>query len=157
MAKHLKVGVHQGDGPEPGYQWNVVIFDKAHRESVDVLNEDQHHHMAEQVKELAREEDPTHSETASVDAVEDFHELRDKGGILGGLNVRVFFCLDKPRRSIVVLGTFVKKNDGATPPPVKIRIKRRKRLYFQGQLGTAELRLAAEGEAGRGAEDGGDR
>ena len=88
-----------------------------------------------QVKELAREDDPTHSATASVDAVEDFHELRDKGGILGGMNVRVFFCLDKKHAALVVLGAIKKQNDGPTPKGDKIRMARRKRKYFQGEFG----------------------
>ena len=32
-----------------------------------------------------------HSLHMSTDAIEDFYEMRDKGGILGPLNVRVFY------------------------------------------------------------------
>jgi hypothetical protein len=89
--------------------------------------------MAMQVKELAREEDPTHSQTASIDAVENFWELRDKGGILGGMNVRLFFVLDKKIRALVVLGAIKKQNDGPTPLGHRRRMARRSRKYLKGE------------------------
>ncbi len=133
--RQLRVGVQRGGGPPPGYRWTVLILDIAYDEARKFLNEDQYQHMALQVKQLAREEDPTHSQTASVDAVEDFHELRDKGGILGGMNVRVFFFLEKqPRSNLVVLGAIKKQTDGPTPRGDKKRIARRKRKYLNGDF-----------------------
>src|SRR5215469_490289 len=114
MKRPVKVGVLRGGGPPPGYQWNVHILDLAFDETMGFCNGDQYQHLAMQMKELAREEDPTHSQTLSVDAIEDFHELRDKGGILGGMNVRVFFFLDKKIQALVVLGAIKKQNDGPT-------------------------------------------
>ena len=135
MAKQLKVGVEQGGGPPPGYHWGVLILDTAFDEAMGFLSEDQYQHLAMQVKELAREEDPTHPISASVDAVEDFHELRDWGGILGGMNVRVFFCLDKARTEIVIWGAIKKQNNGPTPFGDKRRMGRRRRKYFDGDYG----------------------
>ena len=134
--KQLKVGVEQGGGPPPGYRWRVLILDAAYDEAMGFLSEDQYQHIAMQVKELAREVDPTHPATGSVDAVEDFHELRDKGGILGGMNVRVFFCLDKSLTGLVILGAIKKQNDGPTPFGDKRRIARRRRKYFAGDYGS---------------------
>jgi hypothetical protein len=132
MANELKVGVQKGGGPPPGYFWTVLVADVAYAEATKFLNQDQYLHMAMQVKELARESDPTHSQTASVDAVEDFFELRDKGGILGGMNVRVFFLLDKANGALVVLGAIKKQNDGPTPKADKMRMARRRRKYLNG-------------------------
>ena len=86
----------------------------------------QYEHIAMQLKDLATHNDPTHSETLSVRAMtpEDFHELRDKGGVLGKTNVRVFFGIDKSRRAIVVLGCIKKQNDGPTPQGDSIRMRR---------------------------------
>jgi hypothetical protein len=75
--KPVKVGVHQGGGPPPGYRWTVQILDCAHGEAMGFLNADQYEHLAAQIRELASEADPTHSVTQSIDAVEDFFELRD--------------------------------------------------------------------------------
>src|SRR5947209_3401899 len=115
MKKDVKVGVERGGGPPPGYLWDVLILNVAYDEAMKFLSEDQYQHLAMQFKQLAREADPTHSVTASVDAIEDFHELRDKGGILGGMNVRVFFYLHKVKSALVVLGAIKKQNAGPTP------------------------------------------
>lgn len=131
----VKVGVEKGGGPPPGYVWNVWILDLAFEEAMSYLTQDQYQHVAMQFKELAREIDPSHPATASVDAVEDFFELRDKGGVLGNMNVRVFFCLDKDRAAIVVLGTIKKQNNGPTPLGDKLRMARRRRKYFNGEYG----------------------
>ena len=139
MSKPLKVGVHQGDG-EPPYSWNVIVLDLAFHDAMEFLDEAQYHHVVEQVQELAREVDPTHSVTQTVSKVEDFFELKDKGGPLGNINVRVFFILDKPRVAIVVLGAIFKQNNGQTPFGDKKRIGRRKRKYLAGDYGQAEVR-----------------
>jgi hypothetical protein len=132
--KPVKVGVEKGAGRPPGYRWTVRILDIAFEEASAFLNEAQYQHVAAQVRELAREVDPTHSATQSIDAVEDFHELRDKGGILGGLNVRVFFFVHKPESELVILGAIKKQNDGPTPIGDKIRMARRKRKYLDGEF-----------------------
>ncbi len=129
--KAVKVGVKQGGGPPPGYQWNVDRLEQAFSEAMGFLNEDQYCHMAAQVRELARQEDPTHRETVDVRPIESFHELRDKGGILGKLNVRVFFFVHKPSRLIVVLGAIKKENDGPIPTGDKLTMRRRRRLYLE--------------------------
>ena len=133
MGKRLKVGVERGGGPAPGYRWSVSVLDEAIQEVMTFLTVEQYQHLSFQFKELAMEDDPTHSMAASVDAVEDFFELREKGGILGKINVRIFFCIDKPRSSIIVLGGIKKENEGSTKTSVKIRISRRKRRYFDGK------------------------
>jgi hypothetical protein len=129
--KAVKVGVKQGGGPPPGYQWNVDILEQAYSEAMGFLNDDQYCHMAAQVRELARQEDPTHSETVDVRPIETFYEVRDKGGILTNLNVRVFYFVHKPSRRIVVLGAIKKENDGPTPTGDRLTMRRRKRLYLE--------------------------
>lgn len=133
--KEVKVGVHRGGGVPPGYCWTVLIPDIAFAEARNFLNSDQYQHMTMQVKEIAKEDDPTHSEFADVKSIEDFFELRDKGGILGGMNVRLFFFLDKRERFLVILGAIKKQNDGPTPKGDRKRMSRRKRRYLNGEFG----------------------
>jgi hypothetical protein len=133
-GKPIKVGVQQGGGPPPVYRWTVLILDCAYAEARAFLNDDQYHHISLQIRELAREPDPTHSVTQSVVAIEDFHELRDKGGILGGLNIRVFFFIHKPESALVILGAIKKQNDGPTPNGDRIRMGRRMRKYLNGEF-----------------------
>jgi hypothetical protein len=131
--KDVKVGVREGGGPPPGYCWAVHVLDTAFDEAMGFLTEGQYQHAAQLVKELAREADPSHSVGLSVDAIEDFHELRDKGGILGSINLRVFFHLDARRSVLLVLGAINKKNDGATPQWAKLRMRNRLRRYLRGE------------------------
>lgn len=134
MKKQLKTGVNQGDGTPP-FQWNIIVLDLAMKEASSFLDDAQYHHVAEQVQELAREVDPTHPATQRVASVEDFFELKDKGGPLGKINVRVFFFMDKPHVAIVVLGAIFKQNEGKTPEADKVRMGRRKRKYLAGDYG----------------------
>jgi hypothetical protein len=136
--KPIKIGVREGEGRPPGYQWSVWILDLAFDEVMDFLKREQYQHMALQVQELAQQDDPTHSSVVSVRGMsgEDFYELRDKGGVLGGMNVRVFYGVDKELRAIVVLGGIKKQNDGPTPQGDVIRMRRRWRKYKSGDYGT---------------------
>ena len=97
----------------------------------------QYEHLAMQFKELASQDDPTHSVSASVRSMspETYYELRDKYGVLGKINVRVFFGVDKGNRAIIVLGSINKKNDGPTPMGDIIRIRRRWRMYQNNEYG----------------------
>ncbi|MEX2175591.1 MAG: hypothetical protein WD872_14605 [Pirellulaceae bacterium] len=134
-GKEVKIGVRQG-GTAPAYIWTVKILDMAYREALGFLSKAEYTHMAMQVKLLATEITPSHSQLCSVDAIEDFHEIRDWGGPLGGKNVRVFFGLmtGDGFKDIVVLGAIVKQNNGPTPQGDKIRMRRRWRKYKAGEF-----------------------
>ena len=132
--KKLKVGIQAGAGRAPGYNWTVLYLAVAREEASRFLGPAQYAHVVDQIKSLAREEDPTHPQTVSVDAIEDFFELREKGGPLGRTNVRVFFVLDKEAQAIVVLGAIKKEADGATPAGDRIRMRYRRRKYLAGEF-----------------------
>jgi hypothetical protein len=132
--KQIRIGVKEGHG-HPEYQWSVGILDVAATEAGKILSESQYHHLAIQVQELARQGDPTHSPIVDVRAIEEFHELRDTGGVLGGLNVRVFFSDEAHERWIIILGVTKKQNNGPTPQGDKVRMRRRLRMFRKGQFG----------------------
>jgi len=128
--KPVKVGVHEGGGPPPGYRWGVDVLDQSHSEAMAFLDEAQYSHIAAQVRELAMEDEPTLSQTVDVRPIDTFFELRDKGGILKKINVRVFFCLCRTPRKLVVLGAINKKNDGKTPDYIRVLMRYRMRKYM---------------------------
>lgn len=136
--KSISVGVREGAGPVPGYQWSVWILNVAFDEAMGFLTPVQYEHLAMQFRELALQDDPTHCDFISVRSMspESYYELRDKGGVLGKINARVFFGVDKDSRAIVVLGSIKKQNDGPTPTGDIIRIRRRWRMYQNGEYGT---------------------
>ncbi len=111
--KQVKVGVNAGAGNPPCYQWSIWILDLAFKESEKLFDKAQYEHLAMQVQELARHESPTHSQVLSIDKIESFFELREKGGVLGAINVRLFFGIDKTNRAIVVLGVILETEQRA--------------------------------------------
>lgn len=130
MAKPVRVGLRQGGGPEPGYLWSVLYLSSARAEAGDFLTESQYAHVVDLMRALAREPQPTHPRTVDVRAVEDFWEIRDKGGILGKVNLRVFFVVNAEEKQIIVLGAINKSAEGQTPTWAKIRIRRRIREHL---------------------------
>ena len=129
--KAIKIGVKEGGGKPPTFKWNVELLDQAVPEAMGFLDESQYAHLANQVRELTREDDPTHSDAIDIRPIEDFYEIRDKGGVLGKLNARVFYFVHKPTRTIVVLGAIKKENNGPTPTGDRIRMRRRRRNYLE--------------------------
>ncbi len=124
----LKTGFRVGGGPPPGYAWGSLFFDEAEKEASG-LNKAQYAHILQQIRELGHEDDPSHPQTIDVDAIEDFHEMRDKGGVLGKINFRVYFYLDHANRVIVILGADKKEEDGQTSAHVKAKMRNRLRRY----------------------------
>lgn len=130
-AREPKIGVRRGGGKPPGYQWWALILDGVYEEALQLVGGAGCRHLALQVKELACQDDPTHSHVVDVRKMEgrEFHELRDKGGPLGNVNVRLFFGVSDISRSIVVLGVIKKQNNGKTPLGDILRMARRWREF----------------------------
>jgi hypothetical protein len=80
----------------------LKIPDLSTQEAREFLTDAQYSHVAQQFRQLCREAEPTTSDLVDVRPIDDFHEMRDKGGPLGRINVRVFVLRPpraaKPRR-----------------------------------------------------------
>ena len=135
MVEPIRIGVIIGGGPAPGYRWNVWLIDLVFEEAIDLLKEMGYEHLAAQVRELALQDDPTHSETVDVRPIETFYEIRDKGAPFGGANIRLFFGIDETQKAIIPLGTIKKQNNGKTPSGDRVRMRRRFRNYLRGDYG----------------------
>ncbi len=123
-------------------RWTLAYFDAAAADGRRFLTEEQYWYVVGQLEQLGDEDDPTHPLTVDVRPIEDYHELRDKGGILGKINLRVYFWVATEHRTIVVLGSVKKEAEGKVPSHVKIRMRNRKR--------EAERILAKESDSDNG-------
>jgi hypothetical protein len=132
----LKIGVRQGGGPPPSSQWNVWIIDLAFDEAVKTVGEVGYAQEAMQIRELAMQETLEGCDTIDVKPVEDFFEVRDRGGPPGNANVRLFHGVDDAARAIIPLGVIKTQNDGKTPPGDLIRMRRRWRNSKKGDDGS---------------------
>ncbi len=135
MAKSLKVGLREGAGAPPGYLWNVFYLSVARDEATGFLNDGQYAHAVDLLRALASEPDPGRAVIVAVEAVEDFYELKDKGGILGRINLRIFFTVLPKEKAILVLGAIKKEAEGQTPTWAKTRIRYRLRKFRGGDFG----------------------
>lgn len=122
----------EGGGGEPPFKWNVERLDQMEKEAQKQLDGAQYEHMKDQVRSLAREDDPTHPQAVDVRALgNELYELRDKGGPLRKLNVRIFFnVLKKAIREIVLLGLIKKENEGKTSPAKRKLMMLRGKKYI---------------------------
>ena len=126
MSDSIRAVLRQGSGDPPA-QWSVYVLEAANTSAEKLLNPEQREHVIEQVRDLARHADPGRSNVLDIDRVEDFYELRDKGGLLGKINLRVFYFFRKDKRTLVILGVERKEAEGQTPAWMKIKMRARKR------------------------------
>jgi hypothetical protein len=108
-------------------KWKLGYLSIAEQEARNFLTEDQYSHVVQLFDELAYEPDPLKSATQDVRKINEFYELRDKGGILGKINIRVYFTIIDNMKLILALSVYKKEDDGATPPYIVIRVRNRLR------------------------------
>ncbi len=113
---------------------DVVVLGIAAKEGREFLTPGQYRHVSDLVKQLVgfgRREFDSHLVYRQVG---EFWELKDKGGTLGKINVRVYFKFDDKKNEIVVLSAYKKEDDGAVPKHILIRIRNRWRNYESGTI-----------------------
>ena len=115
---------------EPPLVWNLKCWPSC-LDDVKYLNEEQYWHVAQQLMDIARCEEPIKCQTQNINKIGDFWKLHEKGGPLGKTNLRIFFITEDSgdQKDIVVLGVHKKEQEGKLRNSVIIRIKRRMRLY----------------------------
>lgn len=79
---------------------------------------------------MAAESDPRKPALSDVRSIENYFELRDKGGVLGKLNVRVYFAVIECSKTIVVLGCYKKEAEDKTPQYIRSRMRNRLRFVL---------------------------
>ena len=111
--------------------WSLAYVDVAAKEGKRILDETQYAHALQQIEELARADDPRRPATLDVKSIERFFELRDKGGVLGRINLRVYFAVLDDSHTIIVLGCYKKEDEGQLPTRIKVRIRNRLRFILE--------------------------
>lgn len=114
--------------------WQLGYLEAAVKEARRYLDDDQYAHVVGLFDELASEDNPRASKSQSVRQVDDFFELREKGGILGNINFRVYFIVDDETKFIIVLGCDKKEGENKIAPHMTVRMRNRgnvARLFLQ--------------------------
>lgn len=123
--------------------YRLGYLDAAVKDAREILTEDQYAHLVQQFDLLALDQDPRRPASHDVRPIEGLYELREKGGVLGRLNVRVFFAVLDEENLIVVLGCFKKEAEGQTPTHIKLKMRNRMRIalsLLRGGEGGKETR-----------------
>ena len=118
--------------------WALAYLKVAASEGHGFLNDVQYDHAVDQFESLAFEMDPTHPKSAiDVKAHGDFYEMRDKGGVLRKINLRAYFILvDKPNKTLIVIGAYKKEDEDQTPKHIVIKMKNRAKYVKSLLLGS---------------------
>ena len=95
--------------------WDLEYVDIASKEARRFLDERQFAHAVDLCTQLAREPIPGNADLVDVERIEDFFELRDKGGVLGKINLRIYFAVLDSDKTIVILGCWKKEAEGKVP------------------------------------------
>lgn len=110
-----------------GARWRLGYLEACRQEASKLLNNDQYAHVMQLFDELARSGNPRISQTIDVRPIENYYELRDKGGILGKINLRVYFAVIDGDKIILILACLKKEAEDHTPEHVKVRVRNRLR------------------------------
>ena len=108
-------------------KWTLAYLDIVETEARKFLTDNQYTHVVGLFDELAYEPEPWRSQTQNVEKIEDFYELKEKGGVLGKINVRVYFAIIDKRKLIMALAAYKKEAEGQTPTHMIIRVRNRLR------------------------------
>ena len=121
------------DASESGQQkWVVVALDVAKAEGRKILSRAQYEHIKEVLKRLVDFGDKDELSDLSIEPIGSFWELREKGGILGRINLRVYFGTLPEDWELVVAKTYKKEDDGKTPPHIVDLVEHRLEGYKIG-------------------------
>jgi hypothetical protein len=95
--------------------WLVVALDVAKAEGRKILNETQYEHITDVLRRLVDFGDKDELSDLSIEPIGSFWELKEKGGILGRINLRVYFGTLPDDMELVIAKTYKKEDDGKTP------------------------------------------
>ena len=118
---------------EPRWQ-DVVVPDVVRREARKFLSIGQYVHVTDFVKQLVGFGSRRYDRTMRIEALGDFWELKEKGGVLGRINVRIYFAFVEANNQVILLSAYKKEDDGAAPPHIILRLRNRLRAYHRGDF-----------------------
>lgn len=118
---------HAGVG-DPPLVWSLMFWPAAVAEA-KILTAGQYWHVADQLMELGRSTDPSKCTTLNIAKIGNCWELKEKGGPLGKINLRVFFYVDDMNGTIIVLRVHKKEDEAQLRRSVVVRIERHLRQY----------------------------
>jgi len=113
---------------------DVVVLAVVKKEGRAELTPGQYLHVTDLIKQLVGFGQRKFETLLRIEQFHDFWELKDKGGVLGKKNIRVYFAIDDDANEVIILHFANKKNEGSPPRHLKVKLKNRLRLYKKQEL-----------------------
>jgi hypothetical protein len=126
---HVAGKVERPSGGLSPSKWTVVVLEVARKEGHKILSTLQYDHMVEVLKRLEDFGNPEETADLDIEPISSFYELKEKGGLLGRINLRVYFGVIPKRRELVIAKTYKKEEMGAAPRHVVISVEDRLEQY----------------------------
>jgi hypothetical protein len=123
----------------------VVVLNIAAKEGADELTAGQYLHVKDQIKQLVGFGRQEFESQLRIEKFGEFWELKEKGGVLGKKNIRVYFKYHEEANEVVVLSTYKKEDDGQAPDHIRIRLKNRWKRYLKGDFKDSVIRYRKPG------------
>jgi hypothetical protein len=119
----------------PRQSWQTVIVPEVvRREAREFLSIGQYVHVTDFVKQLVGFGTQRYDKTMKIAPIEGFWELKEKGGLLGRINVRVYFAFLKDVNQIAILHAYKTEDDSQVHPSVLSLVRHRLRRFLNGEL-----------------------
>ncbi len=115
--------------------YRVVALAAAVEEAKKILTDVQYKHVVDLVRRLAwfgHPEKLTDVDIEKMRGMKGVWELKEKGGVLGKINLRVYFFVGK--EEIVLLKTYKKTQSGSPPTHILENLEDRLEMYREGKL-----------------------
>jgi len=129
---HGKAGEFGAKPDSKSKEWVVVILEVAKKEGRKILSDFQYDHVVEILKRLVHFGNAEEVSDLKIEPIESFYELKEKGGILGRINLRVYFGTIPEEGELVVAKTYKKEDDGSAPRHVILVVEDRLEEYKTG-------------------------
>jgi hypothetical protein len=125
-------GEHEAAKGQGKHAWVVVALDVAKAEGRKILSAVQYEHIKEILQRLVDFGDKEELSDLSIEQIGSFWELREKGGVLGRINLRVYFGTLPEDWELVVAKTYKKEDNGKTPQHIVEQVEDRLEVYKLG-------------------------
>lgn len=119
----------KADGDSGPEKWIVLVLEAARKEGHKILSDIQYEHVVEILKRLVDFGNPEEIGDLVIEPIESFYELKEKGGILGRINLRVYFGTIPDRHELVIAKAYKKEDDHAVPRHVVLLVEDRLEGY----------------------------
>ena len=131
MSKKKVVLSHNVPPPAAIAVDRIDSFKVAVKEAKDFLDGPRYEHAVDLVKRLRDFGDSQQCADLDISPIRGFYELSDKGGVLGKINLRIYFSFFATWRTIVVLGAWKKEAERKTPGYIIDRMENRMDWYLR--------------------------